>query len=564
MKNVRVFLFDDESAEDMFKSLCNRTPGNIEIVRDGETPKGHKTVAAITVVEDPMLAYSILSRQGIYDVIILDNSCKQAKVDAEIEGRQVTANRFGLDFLLPLSARTNPKAIKVMITGRGAGENQEMIIDAVESGADVWFTKPETDGLFATVLIAIRKKGAENERRSALLREAANRRAELEEKVPAISEVVGITPEMLDIYEKVTRYVMVSPDTPFLLLGESGVGKDRIARLIHDADPVRHSYPYGEIDLASISENTAESELFGHEKGAFTGAYMSKKGLVETANKGTLFINEINSASHHIQKLLLRFAQYKQFRKMGSLQDSSADVRLVFAANEDLWKAVEEGKFRKDLYYRIAVVPIYIPPLRERREDIVNLATRILQKKDFGSGLTLSRSCAEQLEAYPWGGNVRELETFLERGALEAISHKRKVIEWEDCVGSDRVISKNISGHSSSSSIKDVEEIKRKAIALVESLKENPQSVSALLDEYSRRDEEQVVKFAILYFLALHNSAQKSKSADGKSPMDKKCLEYFNVEWAGLRSVIRERTKWGEAKTAIAEALKTFPGFVHE
>jgi DNA-binding NtrC family response regulator len=212
-----------------------------------------------------------------------------------------------------------------------------------------------------------------------------------------------------------------------LIQGESGTGKELVARALHEASPRRDS-PLISVNCAAIPENLIESELFGHEKGAFTGATNTRTGLVEAANNGTLFLDEIGELPLEAQARLLRVLQEHEIRKVGSVQSQKVDVRLVAATHRDLKQFVREGRFREDLFYRINVMPLDIPPLRERGNDILELADRILERtcERLGSGaMSFSADAIQAITTYPWPGNVRELENALERAVI--LSEDREI-----------------------------------------------------------------------------------------------------------------------------------------
>jgi Nif-specific regulatory protein len=201
-----------------------------------------------------------------------------------------------------------------------------------------------------------------------------------------------------------------------LLLGESGTGKTLIGRIIHDLSE-RKDFPFIKVNCASIPENLLESELFGYEKGAFTGADQTKPGRFEEANKGTLFLDEIGELPLGLQAKLLRVLQDKEFERLGSNKTRQADVRIIAATNKDLAALAEEGSFRPDLYYRLNVFPLNAPPLRERKEDIPSLIIHFLNKvsKEYARKLTFSTEALAVLKEYDWPGNVREMENLVER-----------------------------------------------------------------------------------------------------------------------------------------------------
>jgi two-component system response regulator PilR (NtrC family) len=207
-----------------------------------------------------------------------------------------------------------------------------------------------------------------------------------------------------------------------LITGESGTGKELVARALH-RQSLRRDRPFVAINCGALTETLLESEMFGHVKGAFTGADTAKKGLVEGAEGGTLFLDEIGETTPMMQVKLLRVLQERRFRRVGGLEEIEADIRVVAATNQDLPKLVAEGRFREDLYYRINVIPIQLPPLRDRREDIPLIAVHFLAKyrQEMGKSIeTLSGEALDRLTAYHWPGNIRELENVIERAvALE-------------------------------------------------------------------------------------------------------------------------------------------------
>ena len=252
------------------------------------------------------------------------------------------------------------------------------------------------------------KKALEDEKRAL---EAELRRIYDELHVEGI---VGRSREILGVLEIVHR---VAPTSATVLLrGESGVGKEVFARAIHFLSP-RADKPFIAVNCGAIPENLLEAELFGYEKGAFTGAYSSKKGKFELANGGTLFLDEVGELPLHLQVKLLRVLQEKEVERLGSSKPVKVDVRIVAATNRDLESMVREGKFREDLYYRLNVVPIFIPPLRERRDDIPVLVQHFLErfKKEYGKEVSISAEVMDAFMEYEWKGNVRELQNILER-----------------------------------------------------------------------------------------------------------------------------------------------------
>jgi len=246
-----------------------------------------------------------------------------------------------------------------------------------------------------------------------------------------LANIVGNSEKMGEIFEIVEK---VAPTKATVLLrGESGTGKELIARAIHYNSP-RASKPFVKVNCAALPETLLESELFGHEKGSFTGAIETKKGRFEIANGGTLFLDEIGDLSLSTQIKLLRVLQEKQFERIGGIKTYTVDLRIIAATHKDLEKAIREGSFREDLYYRLNVVPIFIPPLRERKEDVPLLVEHFLKlfNRENGKNVRFSSDVTEILQDYSWPGNIRELENFIERVVVMA---KKEVVSSTDLPG---------------------------------------------------------------------------------------------------------------------------------
>jgi DNA-binding NtrC family response regulator len=281
----------------------------------------------------------------------------------------------------------------------------EIAVEAMKKGAVDFLPKPfSLDHLTVVVEKALEVRKLRDENRE--LREALGQRYQFE-------NIIGRSGAMQEIFATVTR---VAPTRATVLLaGESGVGKDMIARAIHQHSP-RKDRPFVKINCTAIPENLMESELFGYEKGAFTGANVSKPGKFEQADTGTVFLDEIGDVPGSVQVKLLRVLQEREFERLGSNKTMHTDVRVIAATNVDLRAALEQGTFREDLYYRLNVVPMNIPPLRERKEDIPYLVGHFA-KKFSGE---ISEGALERLMSYHWPGNVRELENVVERSVLLA------------------------------------------------------------------------------------------------------------------------------------------------
>lgn len=309
----------------------------------------------------------------------------------------------GLEFLQAIK-RANAALPVVIMTAYGSVESA---VEAMKVGASDYVLKPFS---LAEMVMVVRKElDARNLREeNRTLREALGRRYEY-------SNVIADSKKMQDVLALVER---VAPTNSTVLLGgESGVGKDLIARAIHEHS-TRASGPFLKINSTAIPENLLESELFGYEKGAFSGATSAKPGKFELADKGTLFLDEIGDVPPAIQVKLLRVIQEREFERLGGTKTLKVDVRLIAATNRDLRAALEEGTFRQDLYYRLNVVAIDVPPLREHKEDIPALANFFLKRFAQSSGKNISGispDAIELLTQFHWPGNVRELENVLER-----------------------------------------------------------------------------------------------------------------------------------------------------
>lgn len=297
-----------------------------------------------------------------------------------------------------------PNTIVIMITGFSTVETA---VEAMKLGAFDYIPKPFTPDEVSVVV----KKAVEQKN---LLLENIYLRQELQEKY-GFHNIVGKSKKMQEVYRIISK---VAPtDSTVLIYGQSGTGKELIARAIHFNSP-RKDRQFVPVDCAVLSENLLESELFGHIKGSFTGAITTKPGLFEIADGGTVFLDEVGNISLSIQAKLLRVLQEREFTPVGGTKSKKVDIRLIAATNKDLEKMIKEGTFREDLYYRINIVPIYLPPLKEREEDIPLLAIHFLRKYSEQMGKKIKGFSAEAMEKlmrYSWPGNVRELENVIER-----------------------------------------------------------------------------------------------------------------------------------------------------
>jgi DNA-binding NtrC family response regulator len=312
----------------------------------------------------------------------------------------------GIQFL-SLIRRQNAQVPVVMMTAYGSVETA---VESMKAGANDFLLKPfSLDHLMQVVYKALEMRALRDENRQ--LKEELGRRYEYD-------NIIGRSEAMQEIFATIER---VAPTRATVLLaGESGVGKDLIARAIHFHSP-RRDRPLVKINCSAIPENLMESELFGYEKGAFTGAVGSKPGKFEQADTGSVFLDEIGDVPAAIQVKLLRILQEREFERLGSNVTRHIDVRVIAATNQDLRAALEQGTFREDLYYRLNVVPMNIPPLRERKQDIPFLANHFLRKlaPDSGNEVDgISDAAMEKLVGYHWPGNVRELENVIERALI--------------------------------------------------------------------------------------------------------------------------------------------------
>jgi len=306
-------------------------------------------------------------------------------------------DRTGLDILTAARSR-NVDCQVILMSARGS---METVMQATRGGAFDYLAKPfEIDQLLDVL------KRAESTQTHAA--------DEIEPEEPLPTDMIGSSSRMVEIYKTVSR---VAPtDALVLIKGETGTGKELIARMIHE-NSLRAAAPFAPVDCGSMPATLIESELFGALRGAYTGADRDRVGVFEAANGGTVFLDEIGDIDPNFQLKLLRFLQEKEVRPLGSNRAKKVDVRVLAATNRDLSKLVEEGKFREDLWYRLDVVPIEIPPLRERHGDIAQLAGAFLLRYNerYGLDARLTESGLKGLENFTWPGNVRQLQHLMER-----------------------------------------------------------------------------------------------------------------------------------------------------
>ena len=353
------------------------------------TKEGYDVVCA----EDPAKAINLCNKKD-FDLVITD--LRMPKID-------------GIEFLKAIKEK-KPETIVILITAYASGETavnamKEGAYDYVEKGGSI-------EELKKIVRAALVKKGLWTENQTVKKEQAED---------TTFGGMIGTSREMMKVFATIKKVA----DTPanILILGESGTGKELVARAIHENSP-RSKMPFNAINSGGIPENLLESELFGYMKGSFTGAYTDKPGLFEMAKGGTIFLDEIGELPPVLQVKLLRVVQEKTFRRIGGAEDIKVDVRIISATNQNLEEKVKKGEFREDLYFRLNVIPIHMPPLRERKEDIPLLTKHFIEKyaKEFDKEIrTISSYAMELLMNYAFPGNIRELENIIERGvAMES------------------------------------------------------------------------------------------------------------------------------------------------
>ncbi len=371
-------------------------------------------MANILVVDDDQgmreFLEIMLGREG-YRVVVAINTekalekCGKEKFDLAITDLKMPG-ADGIELLRRIKD-VSPETLVILITAYASGETavtamKEGAFDYIEKGFDV-------EELKITIRNALAKKGIKKD--DALFIKGV-------QDALCFGKIIGKSKEIIKVYSVIKK--VANTNANVLVLGESGTGKELVARAIHD-NSARKNMPFVVINCGGIPENLLESELFGYTKGSFTGAYIDKPGLFEIARGGTIFLDEIAELPPALQVKLLRVVQEKTFRRVGGSEDMKVDMRIISATNKDLEKSVKEGGFREDLFYRLNVVPIHIPPLRERKEDIPLLTRHFIEKysREFGKDINMiSNYALELLLEYQFPGNIRELENIIERSIV--------------------------------------------------------------------------------------------------------------------------------------------------
>ena len=423
MPNPRILVIDDEMI------VCESCKRILE-------EDGYEVETALSGKE----AFAKM-RENPFDIVITDLKMP------EIDGMEVLRT-FQKDY---------PDTIVIMITGFSTVETA---VEAMKLGAFDYIPKPFTpDEVSIVVKKAIEKKS--------LLLENVYLRQELQGKY-GFHNVVGKSKKMQEIYRIITKVAMT--DSTVLISGQSGTGKELIARAIHFNSP-RRDKQFVPVDCAVLSENLLESELFGHIRGSFTGAVTTKPGLFEVADGGTVFLDEVGNISLAIQAKLLRVLQEREFTPVGGTKAKKVDIRLIAATNKDLEKMIKDETFREDLYYRLNIVPITLPSLKERQEDIPLLAVHFFKKYAEEMGKTIKGFTSEAMEKlmrYPWPGNVRELENVIER---TVVMIDEEMVRTEHLFLPDRQEGSRLEEHvpTTSEELKEIKKhIREKAVEEIE------------------------------------------------------------------------------------------------
>jgi DNA-binding NtrC family response regulator len=339
------------------------------------------------------------------------------KFDLIVSDINLNETLNGID-LLKNFRQLAPQTQVILISGFGT---LETAIDAVREGAFDFISKPfNVKEVIATVRRALQNTDEQSKAENDSLRELSSRYAS--------SGLVGHSRQMIELYKEIAR--VAAYRSTVLIIGESGTGKELVAQAIHSHSP-RVARPFIAVNCGALTETLLESELFGHTRGSFTGAVADKKGLFEEAEGGTIFLDEIGETSQALQVKLLRALQAGEIRRVGATKTTTIDVRVIAATNRNLEGEVQAGRFREDLFFRLSVITLLVPPLRERREDIPLLAHHFLRRtcEETGKNVTLSEPALNVLLGYDWSGNVRELENSIEHAVLHS---RGQIITPED------------------------------------------------------------------------------------------------------------------------------------
>lgn len=369
--------------------LVDDDPVTLDLLKEVLSKEGYRVSTALSGEE----AIS-LGMDHLFDLVITDVRM------GEKDGMEV----------LRTFKKTSPETSIIVITAFGSLDSA---IEAIREGAFDYISKP-----FKLEEIKLTVRRALEQRR--ILEENKFYRQELLDKYQ-MKNVIGRTPQMLQVYKTIAK--VADSKSTILLYGERGTGKELIARSIH-YNSNRRTRPFVPVDCASLVETLMESELFGHVRGAFTGAHVSKRGLFEEADGGTLFLDEVGNLSLSVQAKLLRFLQEHEIKRVGGMESIKVDVRVIAATNQPLEPLIQKGQFREDLFDRLNVVSITLPPLRERKEDIPLIASHFLRKfsQENQKNIThISPEALELLTRYSWPGNVRELEHTIERAVILSV-----------------------------------------------------------------------------------------------------------------------------------------------